>query len=136
MGRNKSDVKRMAVYRSFQVQEQTNAWLVEQRASQAASRSAETTEQTQAGVEDCRRWEYAHLWGFLPFGVHMLFVVPNPVRPPTTAIHGHERRYRSVTTQMDLCQLVSVTSEWRYSDYINSVTFLKLVFQTNTYKVK
>ena len=26
--------------------------------------------------------------------------------------------------------------EWRYNDHINSVTFLKLVFRTNRYKVK
>ena len=49
---------------------------------------------------------------------------------------NNERMYRSATTQMDLCQLVCVTSEWRYNDYINSVTFLKFVFQINSCNVK
>ena len=31
---------------------------------------------------------------------------------------------------------MTVTSEWRYEDHINSITFLKLVFQINRYKVK
>ena len=79
---------------------------------------------------------YTHLWGFLPFSVCTLLVVPNPARSLTTAIQGYEWMYRSATTQMDICQLVSVTSEWRYNDHINSVTFLKVVFQINRYKVK
>ena len=51
-------------------------------------------------------------------------------------LHASERSYRSATTRMDLCQLVSVTSEWCCSDHINSITFLKLVFQINRHKVK
>ena len=61
-------------------------------------------------------------------------MVPNPAHCLTTAIQGYERTYRSATTEMDLCQLVSVTSEWCFSDHINSVTFLKLVFQINDTK--
>ena len=57
------------------------------------------------------RGEHTHLWGFLPFGVRMLFVVPNPAGSLTTPIQGYERTYRSAPTQMDLCQLVFVTSE-------------------------
>ena len=66
----------------------------------------------------------------------MLFVVPNPAHFLTMAIQSHEQTYRSATTQKDLCQLVSVTSEWCYNGHINSVMFLKLVFQINRYKVK
>ena len=73
---------------------------------------------------------------FPSLGVHMLFVVPNPACSLMTAIQGRERTYSSVTTQMDLCQLVAVTSEWSDSDHINSITLLKLVFQINRYKVK
>ena len=66
----------------------------------------------------------------------MLFVVPNPACSLMTANQGYERTYRSANNQMDLCQSVSVTPEWRYSDHINNVTFLKLEFQINRYKVK
>ena len=55
---------------------------------------------------------------------------------PIFALHEYERLYSSATNQMDLCQLGSVTSEWRYSYHNNSVTFLKLVFQIYRYKVK
>jgi len=72
-------------------------------------------------VGNCQgRGEHTHLWGFLPFGVRMLFVVPNPAGSLTTPIQGYERTYRSDTTQMDLCQLVFVTF-----DHFNSVTFVK-----------
>ena len=81
-------------------------------------------------------WWYTHHWGFLSFGVRMLFVVPNPARSLMTAIQGYERTYRSATNQMDLYQLGSVNTEWCYSDHINRVIFLKLVFQIYRYKVK
>ena len=53
---------------------------------------------------------------------------------PRFELHEPGRTYRSATTQMDLCQLLSVTSEWCFNDHINSVTFLKLVFQINRNK--
>ena len=56
MGRNKLDAKSMAVFKSLETQEQTQAQLEDQRARQAASMSIETTEQTQVWVEDqCAR---------------------------------------------------------------------------------
>ena len=54
MGRNKSDTKRVAVYKSLEIEEKTQARLGDQHARQAASMSAESTEQTQAWVEDQR----------------------------------------------------------------------------------
>ena len=83
---------------------------------------------------------FVYTWVFLPFSVCMLLMVPNPACSPMTAIQGlhlmSERSYKSATNQMDLCQLWSVTSELRYNYHINSVMFLKLVFQINRYKVK
>ena len=55
---------------------------------------------------------------------------------PRFALREYERSYRSATNQMDLCRLGSVTFEWRFCDHTNGVTFLKLVFQINRYKVK
>ena len=38
-------------------------------------------------VGNCQgRGEHTHLWGFLPFGVRLLFVVPNPAGSLTTPI--------------------------------------------------